>query len=165
MARKTSAGILLFRRTRRGPEFFLVHPGGPFWAKKDAGAWSIAKGELDAGEDALAAARREFQEETGVDLSMHRASDFLALTPLRQPGGKLVLAWAIEHDCDAERITSNLCEIEWPPRSGRKLSIPEVDRAGWFPIEQALAKIRKGQAGFVTELALRLQARDARPSP
>ena len=156
MRRKTSAGLLLFRRTGRAPEFFLVHPGGPFWAKKDAGTWSIAKGELDDGEDPLAAARREFTEETAVALDGHAAEDFIALAPLKQPSGKLVLAWALEHDCDAAAIQSNFCEIEWPPRSGRTMSIPEVDRAGWFFQDQALVKIQKGQAGFVRELAARL---------
>jgi predicted NUDIX family NTP pyrophosphohydrolase len=159
MSRKISAGILPFRRAGRAPEFFLVHPGGPFWARKDAGAWSIAKGELDAGEEPLAAARREFQEETGVDLARHAPGDFIELTRLRQPGGKLVLAWALEHDCDAAAIKSNLCEIEWPPRSGKTLAIPEVDRAGWFAEEEALAKIRKGQAGFVRELVVRLKSK------
>ena len=153
MPRKISAGILPYRRIGQAPEFFLVHPGGPFWARKDEGAWSIAKGELDPGEDALAAARREFQEETGVDLGRHAAADFLPLMPLAQPGGKRVLAWALEHDCDANAIRSNLCEIEWPPHSGRKISIPEVDRAGWFDERTALAKILKGQAGFIRELA------------
>lgn len=158
MPRKTSAGILLYRRTGPKPEYFLVHPGGPFWARKDAGAWSIAKGELDPGEDPLAAARREFHEETGVDLGRHAPSDFLALASLKQPSGKLVQAWALEHDCDADAIRSNLCDIEWPPRSGKTLSIPEVDRAGWFAEREALAKIQRGQAGFILELAQRLVA-------
>jgi predicted NUDIX family NTP pyrophosphohydrolase len=153
MSRKTSAGLLPFRRTGRALEFFLVHPGGPFWAKKDLGAWSIAKGELDGGETPLAAARREFTEETGVALDARDDADFIALTPLRQPSGKRVLAWAVEHDCDAAAITSNLCAIEWPPRSGKTLMIPEVDRAGWFAEDEALAKIQKGQAAFVRELA------------
>ena len=159
MSRKTSAGLLLFRRIGRAPEFFLVHPGGPYWAKKDAGAWSIAKGELDAGEDPLAEARREFTEETGVALNGRRADEFIALEPLKQPSGKIVLAWALEHDCDAAAITSNHCDIEWPPRSGRTLSIPEVDRAAWFAEKDALAKIQKGQSGFIAEMATRLAAR------
>jgi predicted NUDIX family NTP pyrophosphohydrolase len=157
MSRKTSAGLLLFRRVGRAPEFFLVHPGGPYWAKKDAGAWSIPNGEIDSGEDPLAAARREFAEETGVALGRHRDGEFIALAPLKQPSGKLVLAWALERDCDAAAIASNHCEIEWPPRSGRKLVIPEIDRAGWFAEKEALAKIQKGQAGFVAELAARLR--------
>jgi len=158
MPRKISAGILPFRRIGRAPEFFLVHPGGPYWAKKDDNAWSVAKGELDSGEDALAAARREFLEETGVDLGRHALADFLPLAPLRQPSGKLIQAWALEHDCDAAAIKSNLCEIEWPPRSGKTLTIPEVDRAGWFDEKTALAKIRKAQSGFVRELVSLLAA-------
>ena len=159
MPRKISAGILPFRRIGRAPEFFLVHPGGPYWAKKDDNAWSVAKGELDPGEDALAAARREFQEETGVDLGRHALADFLRLAPVKQPSGKLIHAWALEHDCDAAAIKSNLCEIEWPPRSGKTLTIPEVDRAAWFDEQAALAKIRKGQSGFIRELVSLLTAR------
>lgn len=162
MPRKISAGILPYRRASRGFEYFLVHPGGPYWARKDAGAWSIAKGEIGAGEDALAAARREFREETGIDLAGHAAADFLPLAPLRQPSGKIVQAWALAHDCDAAAIASNLCEIEWPPRSGRTISIPEIDRAGWFGERAALAKIQKGQTGFIRELALAL-SRARRP--
>jgi len=154
MARKTSAGLLLFRRTGREPEFFLVHPGGPFWANKDLGTWSIPKGEIDPGEDPLAAAKREFAEETGI------AVDGAAtpLSALRQPSGKLVLAWAVEGDCDADAIRSNPCEIEWPPRSGRRISIPEVDRGGWFREAEALTKIHPGQRGFIAELAQRFRA-------
>jgi predicted NUDIX family NTP pyrophosphohydrolase len=150
---KTSAGILLYRRTGPDPEYFLVHLGGPFWAKKDLGAWSIPKGEIDAGEDPLAAARREFAEETGIAL----AGPALPLTARRQRSGKLVLAWTIEGDADAEAIRSNECQIEWPPRSGRLISIPEVDRAGWFGEAEALAKINPGQQGFITELAEQLR--------
>jgi predicted NUDIX family NTP pyrophosphohydrolase len=154
MSRKTSAGILLFRRKGGEPEYFLVHPGGPFCAKRDSGAWSIPKGEIGPGEEPLAAARREFTEETGVAVD----GAAIALAPLRQPGGKLVLAWAIEGDCAADAIRSNLCEIEWPPRSGRKLAIPEVDRAGWFREAEALAKIQLGQSGFIRELSRRLSS-------
>jgi predicted NUDIX family NTP pyrophosphohydrolase len=155
---RTSAGILLYRfadAARRAPEFFLVHPGGPFWAKKDWGAWSIPKGELDPGEDALAAARREFREETGIDVD----GAFLELAPQRQAGSKIVRAWALERDCDPAAIRSNRCDIEWPPRSGRTLSIPEVDRAGWFGLDAALARIVKGQAPIVKELAAVLARR------
>ncbi len=158
MPRRISAGILPFRRTGRAPEYFLVHPGGPYWARKDDGAWSIAKGEIGDGEDPLAAARREFGEETGIDLAGHAASAFIALAPLKQPSGKIVQAWAIEHDCDAAGVVSNLCEIEWPPRSGKTIAIPEIDRAGWFAERAALTKIAKGQAGFIREIARRLAA-------
>src|ERR1044071_8798885 len=122
---KTSAGLLLFRTRDGALEVLLVHPGGPFWAKKDDGAWSIPKGEIDAGEDPLAAARREVKEEVGA------APDgrFIPLAPVRQPGGKVVHAWAIEADVDATAITSNVFEMEWPPRSGRRRAFPEVDRA------------------------------------
>ena len=154
MARKTSAGLLLFRRTGAEPEFFLVHPGGPFWAKKDLGTWSIPKGEIDPGEDPLAAAKREFTEETGAVVG----GAATALAPLRQPSGKLVLAWAIEGDIDAGAVRSNQIEIEWPPRSGRRMLIPEVDRVDWFREAEALAKIHPGQRGFIAELAERLRA-------
>lgn len=156
MPRRISAGILPFRCAGRAPEYFLVHPGGPYWARKDDGAWSIAKGEIGDGEEPLAAARREFGEETGIDLAGHAASDFIALAPLKQPSGKIVQAWAIEHDCDAAAVVSNLCKIEWPPRSGKTIAVPEIDRAGWFAERAALSKILKGQAGFIRELARRL---------
>lgn len=159
MPRRISAGILPFRRTGRAPEYFLVHPGGPYWARKDDGAWSIAKGEIADGEDPLTAARREFHEETGFDLSDPAPSDFIALAPLKQPSGKIVQAWAIEQDFDAATIASNRCEIEWPPRSGKTIQIPEVDRAGWFDERAALAKISKGQTGFIRALARRLAGR------
>ncbi|MCW5773488.1 MAG: NUDIX domain-containing protein [Rhodospirillaceae bacterium] len=155
---RVSAGILLYRLAagaNRPPEFLLVHPGGPFWAKKDLGAWSIPKGEIDPGEEPLAAARREFAEETGLRLD----GTFAALTPVKQPGGKLVRAWALEGDCDPVGIRSNECEIEWPPRSGRTLTIPEIDRANWFDTATARAKIQKGQAPLIEELAARLARR------
>jgi predicted NUDIX family NTP pyrophosphohydrolase len=145
---KISAGLLLYRRRPGGPEVFLVHPGGPFWAKKDAGAWSIPKGEVDLGEDRLAAARREFQEETGVEI----AGDFRALDPVRQPGGKLVHAWAVEGDCDAAAIRSNSFEMEWPPRSGRQQAFPEVDRAAWLDLASARVKLTKGQLPLLDQL-------------
>ncbi len=145
---KISAGLLLYRRRPAGPEVFLVHPGGPFWAKKDAAAWSIPKGLSDAGEDLLAAAQREFQEETGLSVT----GDFRALVPVRQPGGKLVHAWAVEADCNAETIRSNSFEMEWPPRSGRKQAFPEVDRAAWFDLATARAKITKGQLPLIDQL-------------
>ena len=135
---KTSAGILLHRK---GPEVFLVHPGGPFWAKKDSGAWSIPKGLCDPDEDPEAAARREFAEEVG-------ASPPGPLTPLgefKQSGGKIVIAFALSGDFDPALLVSNTFEIEWPPRSGRTITIPEVDRAGWFTIEDAREKMVTGQ--------------------
>ena len=136
-----SAGILLYRRRDSGIEVFLVHPGGPFWANKDDGAWSVPKGLVDRGEDPLVAAQREFQEETGFKVS----GPFSALGTFRQPGGKLVTIWSAEGDCDPANLASNMFEMEWPPRSGRKKSFPEVDRGSWFDEPQALAKILKGQ--------------------
>ena len=145
---KRSAGLLMFRRREGGLEVFLVHPGGPFWAKKDEGAWSIPKGEMAEGEDALAAARREFEEETGV----RPEGRFLELGTIRQASGKLVTAWAVEGDVDAEKLVSNLCEIEWPPRSGKRMEIPEVDRGAWFGMDAAGKKILKLQAPLVEAL-------------
>jgi predicted NUDIX family NTP pyrophosphohydrolase len=145
---KTSAGLLLYRLRRGVPEVFLVHPGGPFWAKRDAGSWSIPKGEADPGEDLLAAARREFQEETGLSVD----GDFHALAPVRQPGGKLVHAWAVAADCDAATVRSNTFEMEWPPRSGRRQLFPEIDRAAWFDLPAARAKINRGQLGLLDQL-------------
>jgi predicted NUDIX family NTP pyrophosphohydrolase len=150
---KKSAGILLYRFQRTELEVFLVHPGGPFWAKKDAGAWSIPKGEFEEGEDPLTAAKREFQEETGFST----AGNFIALSPLKQAGGKLVFAWAVEGDCDPATVKSNTFSMEWPPRSGKHREFPEVDRAGWFPLKMAREKILKGQAGFLDELRRRVE--------
>ncbi|HUR79440.1 MAG TPA: NUDIX domain-containing protein [Thermoanaerobaculia bacterium] len=147
MPKKISAGILLWRK-RETLEVFLVHPGGPFWAKKDLGAWSIPKGEIDDGEDPLAAARRELEEETGFAVD----GSFRALEPLRQPSGKVIVAFAVEGDCDPSQLRSNSFEMEWPPKSGRRASFPEVDRGAWFTIEEAREKIVKGQVGFLEEL-------------
>jgi len=146
---KKSAGLLMFRRRQGSVEVFLVHPGGPFWAKKDEGAWSIPKGEYDPGESPLEAARREFQEETGFQAS----GEFLPLTSRKQPGGKIISAWAMEGDCDPSAIRSNTFSMEWPPRSGKQQEFLEVDRAGWFPIPAAREKIVKGQAPFLDELS------------
>jgi len=146
--RKKSAGLLMYRRPRGVLEVFLVHPGGPFWQKKDAGSWSIPKGESMPGEDPLEAAKREFQEET----SFKASGEFIPLTPRKQPSGKIISAWAFEGDCDASAIKSNTFLIEWPPRSGREQEFPEVDRAGWFSIPVAKEKIIKGQSGFLEEL-------------
>jgi predicted NUDIX family NTP pyrophosphohydrolase len=145
---KYSAGLLLYRRRRGVLEVFLVHPGGPFWAGKDGGAWSIPKGEYAPGEDPLAAANREFQEETGCAA----AGEFLPLTPLKQPSGKIIHAWAVAGDCDATAIRSNTFSLEWPPRSGRRQDFPEVDRAAWFTLAAAREKILRGQLGFLEEL-------------
>jgi predicted NUDIX family NTP pyrophosphohydrolase len=145
---KKSAGLLMYRRRQSGPEVFLVHPGGPFWAKKDAGAWSIPKGEYSPEENPLDVAKREFQEETGFQAE----GNFLPLTPRKQPGGKMVTAWAYERDCDPSAIKSNTFSMEWPPRSGRRQDFPEVDRAGWFTLLAAREKILKGQEGFLEEL-------------
>ena len=153
---KQSAGLLMFRRRGGALEVFLVHPGGPFWAKKDQGAWSIPKGEYEPDEDPLVAARREFAEETGIVPE----GAFVALAPLRQSGGKLVRAFAFEGDLDPETIKSNTFVMEWPPRSGRQQEFPEVDRAGWFTIDVASQKILKGQAGLLAELAKLLSERD-----
>ena len=138
---KQSAGVLMYRRRGSEVEVFLIHPGGPFWVRKDDGAWSIPKGEFTAEEPSLDAAKREFQEETGFPIS----GDFLPLEPIRQASGKIVYAWVIEGDCDATAVKSNTFEMEWPPRSGQMKSFPEVDRAGWFTLEQAETKMLKSQ--------------------
>ena len=130
-------------------EVLLVHPGGPFWAKTDAGAWSIPKGEYSEGEDALAAAKREFTEETGVAVD----GDFIPLGEVKQAGGKVVIAWALEGDLDPKLIQSNAFTIEWPPKSGSMREFPEVDAAGWFSLEDAQAKLLKGQVQFLTRLS------------
>ena len=141
MASKRSAGLLLYRKRLGAIEVFLVHPGGPFWAKKDEGAWTIPKGEIDEGEDPLAAAMREFAEETGTMLQ----GEFRALPPVRQAGGKTVLAWALAGELDAAAIRSNEFEMEWPPKSGKRRRFPEIDRAEWFALEEARRKINKAQ--------------------
>ena len=159
MAKKNSAGILLHRLRGSGIEVFLVHPGGPFWATKDAGAWSIPKGEFEAGEDPLEAAKREFKEETGFAV----AGNFIELTPVKQPGGKVVYAWAVMGDCEAESIKSNTFSLEWPPRSGKRKEFPEVDRAGWFTPEVAREKILKGQLNFLEELKRKIENNSVSP--
>jgi predicted NUDIX family NTP pyrophosphohydrolase len=150
VARK-SAGLLLFRRTSAGVEVLLVHPGGPLWAKKDEGAWSIPKGEIDADEDPLAAARREFEEELGCPVS----GEFIALAPIRQASGKIVHAWAVEGDFDPATLSSGSFSMEWPPRSGRQQQFPEVDRAEWFTIENAKRKINKAQIPLLDQVSSR----------
>lgn len=147
-----SAGILLYRLTGPEPEVLLVHPGGPFWAKKDDGAWSLPKGLSEPGEEPLAAARREFAEETGLVPS----GDFVPLGSFRQPSGKTVIAYAVAGDFDLTGFRSNLFQMEWPPRSGRRQSFPEADRAGWFTLAQARRKLTKGQVAIVEALSERL---------
>jgi predicted NUDIX family NTP pyrophosphohydrolase len=136
-----------------------VHPGGPFWARRDQGAWSIPKGEYAPGEDPLAAARREFAEETGILAD----GDAIALSPIRQKGGKLIRAFALEGDCDPSAIESNRFTMEWPPRSGRQQEFPEVDRAGWFTLDAARKKLLDAQVALVEELARLLEQRRSRP--
>lgn len=143
-----SAGILVYRRQPSRLEVFLVHPGGPFWAKKDYGAWSIPKGELEDAENALDAARREFAEETGQTVS----GDFMPLTPAKQPSRKIVHAFAIEGDVAADNIVSNTFELEWPPRSGVRQRFPEVDRGSWFNIEEAKKRVHAGLVPILDEL-------------
>jgi predicted NUDIX family NTP pyrophosphohydrolase len=145
---KQSAGILMYRRVGRGVELLLVHPGGPFWKKRDFGAWSIPKGEYAPGEDPLAVAVREFEEETGVRLS----GKFQPLGEVAQKGGKIVTAWAMEGDLDPASINSNTFEIEWPPKSSRKATFPEVDRAAWFSPDDARARILPSQSPFIARL-------------
>jgi predicted NUDIX family NTP pyrophosphohydrolase len=144
---KASAGLLLFRR-QNGIEVLLAHPGGPFWRDKDCGAWTVPKGEIGDGEGKLAAAQREFAEETGYRPKPHA----LSLGRLRQPGGKLVYVWAVEEDWEPSRLVSNQFSMEWPPRSGRIGSFPEIDRAAWFNLQEARKKILKGQAEFLSRL-------------
>jgi predicted NUDIX family NTP pyrophosphohydrolase len=147
---KRSAGILLYRRRGGDLEVLLVHPGGPFWAKKDLGAWSIPKGEYDQGEDPLRTALRELEEETGHHLPAD--GDLLELGEVRQRGGKVLSAWAAAGDLDADAITSNTFTMEWPPRSGRRREFPEVDRAGWFDLPTARDKLLAAQAELVDRL-------------
>ncbi len=147
---KLSAGLLVWRRTDDGIEVLIVHPGGPFWAKKDDGAWSVPKGEYEPSEDPLEVARREFEEEIGQPPPEEGEPEWLG--ELRQPSGKVVSAWAIEGDLDVSDVRSNTFEMEWPPRSGRTQEFPEVDRAGWFGLEEARRKILGGQLGFLDRL-------------
>ncbi len=149
---KKSAGLLLFREPEGKLEVLLAHPGGPFWSKKDDGAWSIPKGEIAEGEDPLTAARREFEEEMGA----FPEGEFIALDAVKQPGGKLVYAWALRGDFDPAQLKSNTFSIEWPPKSGRQKEFPEVDRAEWFPLDAARTKISKGQIALLDQLQAKL---------
>ena len=149
---RRSAGILLYRRRAGALEVFLVHPGGPFWTKRDEGAWSIPKGEFREDEDPLDAALREFEEETGTALADRPRTDFTALPPVRQGGGKTVYAWAAEGDLDAGTVRSNLFTMEWPPRSGVLREYPEVDRAAWYAMDAARVKLLAAQLPLLAAL-------------
>jgi predicted NUDIX family NTP pyrophosphohydrolase len=148
----TSAGILLFRKRPAGVEVMLVHPGGPYWVRKDEGAWSIPKGLADEGEDLLATAKREFLEETGATIG----GTFIDLGAHKQPGGKMIVAFGAEGDFDAASLRSNMFSMEWPPRSGKTAEFPEVDKAGWFDLDEALARVTKGQRPIISALADKL---------
>lgn len=150
-----SAGLLLFRGSAESVEVLLVHPGGPFWAKKDDGAWSIPKGEFDDDEEPLAAAIREFEEETGQPI----AGELIPLEPIKQAGGKIVIAWAVCADFDPSRLRSNTFQMEWPPRSGLQKEFPEVDRAAWFGVTHARQKILNSQQPLLDDLIEKLAAR------
>jgi predicted NUDIX family NTP pyrophosphohydrolase len=148
MAKKQSAGILMYRLHDGELEVFLVHPGGPFWAKKDEGAWSIPKGEFEKNDDPLAAAKREFAEETGLSVE----GAFRPLTPLKQRSGKTVYAWIVSGNCDPQAIKSNTFLMEWPPKSGNQAEFPEIDRAAWFTIQEATKKFLPSQLPLLEEL-------------
>jgi predicted NUDIX family NTP pyrophosphohydrolase len=145
---KRSAGLLLYHFKNNLPEVLLVHPGGPFWAKKEAGAWSIPKGEIEENEDPLQAALRETKEETGISIEL---KDPVPLTPLKQKSGKIIFAWAMQSDIELREIKSNLFEMEWPKGSGKIQSFAEVDKAAWFNLEEAKTKIVSGQLPFIEE--------------
>jgi len=158
---KKSAGILLYRLKNEFLEVFLVHPGGPFWTKKDSGAWSIPKGEFTNDEEPLDAAKREFQEELGIDFSDF-SGEFIPLTPIKQKSGKIVCAWALEGDIDPNQIKSNTFEMEWPPRSGRKQEFPEIDKGEWFSVSDAKQKIISSQSALIDELITKLNLTEER---
>ena len=149
---KKSAGILLYRFQNKNLEVFLVHPGGPFWAKKDDGAWSIPKGEFEDDEEPLTAAKREFEEETGLKIS----GGFIELNPVKQKSGKMVYAWAVEGNMDPAKIKSNTFEIEWPPKSGKMKAFPEIDKAEWFNMNNAKKKIIEAQSSLIEDLENKL---------
>jgi predicted NUDIX family NTP pyrophosphohydrolase len=144
---KQSAGLLVYRRRADNLEYFLVHPGGPFWKNKDDGAWSVPKGEFGASDDALTVAKREFQEETSVTID----GDFTPLKPIKQRSGKTVFCWMVKGEVDHQRVKSNTFSMEWPPRSGKFLDVPEVDRADWFTLEIAKVKILEAQLQLLDE--------------
>ncbi len=150
---KKSAGILVYRKTREEYEVLLVHPGGPFWAKKDLNSWSVPKGEFEDDEEPLTAAKREFKEETGFISN----GEFIKLDPVKQPSGKLIYSWAVEGDFDTAQVISNLFELEWPPKSGLFKEFPEIDRAEWFTFETAKKKILSGQVPILDNLQRMLE--------
>jgi predicted NUDIX family NTP pyrophosphohydrolase len=150
---RQSAGILLFRRAGGIVQFLLVHPGGPFWSKKDEGAWSIPKGLYEEPENAIDAARRELREEIGLTIT----ADLVELGKFKQPGGKVISAWAAESDFDTADLRSNAFSLEWPPKSGKRKEFPEVDRAGWFSLTETAAKITRGQLPILMRLASELR--------
>lgn len=156
---KKSAGILLYRFHNKLPEVLLVHPGGPFWKKKDEGSWSIPKGEFEENEDPLDAAKREVQEELGIKVQ----GEFIELTPVKQKSGKLIYAWSVKGSFDPAKIKSNTFETEWPPKSGRKIKFPEIDKAGWFTINEAKKKIVSGQIPLLDELQSKILLIKKRP--
>jgi predicted NUDIX family NTP pyrophosphohydrolase len=149
---RISAGILFYRFKKNKMQVLLVHPGGPYWVKKDAGAWSIPKGEAGTDEKLLEAAIRETEEETGIKAQ----GKFIALTPVKQKSGKIIYAWALEESFDETTIKSNTFEIEWSPKSGKKKTFPEIDKAAWFDAEEAMSKMITGQVAFITELESRV---------
>lgn len=152
---KTSAGLIMYRMRSGELEVLLVHPGGPLWANKDAGTWSIPKGEVRPGEDALATAKREFEEETSISPE----GQLRPLTPIKQKSGKIVCAWAFEGDCDPSAVRSNVFKMEWPPRSGRQREFPEVDRAAFFDVAEAKRRMNPAQCALVEELERLLRSR------
>ena len=154
MPAQKSAGLLVYRRAGEGVEFLLAHPGGPFWKNRDEGAWSIPKGLIEEGEENHTAALREFEEETGLTV----AGPFIELTPLRQPSGKTVFCWLVEADLDLAAFRSNEFEMAWPPRSGRTMRFPEIDRIAWFAPEEGFRKLLPGQRPFLEEALQRQQA-------
>lgn len=152
---KTSAGILLFKREKENFFYFLVHPGGPFWKNKDLGAWSIPKGEVSEGENLLERAKTEFEEETGKTIN----GDFIELNSITQKGGKKVFTWAVEKDIETSDMKSNMITVDWPPKSGRKIEISEVDRWEWFSSDEAKKRINPAQAGLILQLEELLSAK------
>jgi len=145
---KTSAGILVYKKENDEILFFIAHPGGPFWKNKDIGAWSIPKGEFNQDENAFDAAIREFKEETGTKPK----GNFIELAPVKLKSGKMIYAWAVEDDIDADKIISNVFPLEWPPKSGKFIDVPEIDRCGWFGKEEALGKLNMAQNAFIEEI-------------